>query len=71
LSGASSTLLADGPGNEDGRDVIANRIRMRAYELYLERGAEPDNALDDWLQAEAEFRRAPDEVRRTQDSGAP
>ncbi|HJU69061.1 MAG TPA: DUF2934 domain-containing protein [Gemmatimonadaceae bacterium] len=70
LSGVQSTQLADGPRNEDERDVsTADRIRMRAYELYLERGTEPDNPMDDWLQAEAEFRRTPDEV--TRDSHAP
>jgi hypothetical protein len=29
-------------------------IRRRAYELYLERGDRPGDALDDWLQAERE-----------------
>jgi hypothetical protein len=30
-------------------------IRVRAYELFLRRGAEHGRALDDWLQAEIEF----------------
>jgi hypothetical protein len=30
-------------------------VRLRAYELYLQRGAAPGNELDDWLQAEAEI----------------
>ena len=30
-------------------------IRFRAYELFLKRGGEHGRALDDWLQAEAEF----------------
>ena len=29
-------------------------IRLRAYEIYLERGSLPGNELDDWLQAERE-----------------
>ena len=33
-------------------------IRLRAYEIYLERGGLPGNELDDWLQAERELQRA-------------
>jgi len=33
-------------------------IRLRAYEIYLERGGVPGNELDDWLQAEGELERA-------------
>jgi len=29
-------------------------IRLRAYELYRERGERPGSALEDWLRAEAE-----------------
>ena len=29
-------------------------IRLRAYEIYLERGGLPGDKLDDWLQAERE-----------------
>jgi hypothetical protein len=32
------------------------RIRQRAYELFLERGAVPGGALRDWLTAEQEIR---------------
>ncbi len=38
------------------------RIRRRAYELYETRGKRPGFALDDWLQAEEEIRRAEDEI---------
>lgn len=31
------------------------RIRRRAYEIYLERGAHPGHELEDWLQAEHEL----------------
>ncbi len=34
------------------------QIRLRAYEIYLERGGFPGNELDDWLQAERELERA-------------
>ncbi|MGE5113004.1 MAG: DUF2934 domain-containing protein [Acidobacteriaceae bacterium] len=30
-------------------------IRLRAYELYEQRGGESGHDLDDWLQAEAEL----------------
>jgi hypothetical protein len=30
-------------------------IRIRAYEIYLERGEQPGRELDDWLQAELEL----------------
>ena len=33
-------------------------IRLRAYEVYLERGGLPGNELDDWLRAERELERA-------------
>jgi len=33
-------------------------IRLRAYEIYLERGGLPGNELDDWLQAERELEHA-------------
>ncbi|MFH0980010.1 MAG: DUF2934 domain-containing protein [Planctomycetota bacterium] len=32
------------------------RIRQRAYELYLARGGVPGDELRDWLQAEGEVR---------------
>jgi hypothetical protein len=31
------------------------RIRRRAYEIYLERGGEPGHDWEDWLQAEREI----------------
>jgi Protein of unknown function (DUF2934) len=33
-------------------------VRIRAYEIYPERGGLPGNELDDWLQAERELDRA-------------
>lgn len=33
---------------------VDERIRRRAYELYVERGNESGSELDDWLQAEEE-----------------
>jgi hypothetical protein len=43
------------------RDVVRShieleqRIRERAYEIYLARGGEPGRNLEDWLQAEHEI----------------
>jgi hypothetical protein len=31
------------------------KIKRRAYEIYLERGEEPGRDLEDWLQAEREL----------------
>jgi hypothetical protein len=33
----------------------SDRIRERAYQIYLERGASPGGELADWLQAEREL----------------
>jgi hypothetical protein len=58
---------------------IEEKIRFRAYELFQKRGGENGRALDDWLQAEAEFlqqrlgatpvRSAPAGKARTRKSG--
>ena len=45
---ASTPVLADA--------VTEESIALRAYELYLARGASDGQALDDWLQAERELR---------------
>jgi hypothetical protein len=37
---------------------LEERIRQRAYELYLQRGNQPGSEVDDWLQAEEEIQRA-------------
>ena len=34
---------------------MEERIRLRAYELYLRRGGEDGSDIDDWLQAETEM----------------
>jgi hypothetical protein len=38
------------------------RIRRRAYELYVKRGKVPGRETDDWLQAEDEIHRRQDGV---------
>jgi len=45
---------------------LEERIRRRAYELYVQRGNESGSEVEDWLQAEEEVRRA-EEVAREDD----
>ena len=42
---------------------LEERIRQRAYELYVQRGNESGSELDDWFQAEEEIRRAEEQTR--------
>jgi len=48
--GAENISADHAPGVEE--------IRLRAYEIHLERGGFPGNELDDWLQAERELQGA-------------
>jgi hypothetical protein len=41
---------------------LEERIRRRAYELYVQRGYQSGSELDDWLQAEEEIRRAKEQT---------
>jgi hypothetical protein len=41
---------------------LEERIRRRAYELYIQRGTQSGSEIDDWLQAEEEIRRAEEEA---------
>ena len=53
------------PGGEvEQRDRLPKamseeEIRVRAYEIYLERGTQPGHELEDWLQAERELTAIP------------
>jgi hypothetical protein len=38
-----------------GAAAPIEKIRLRAYEIYLERGIQHGSELDDWLQAEREL----------------
>jgi hypothetical protein len=42
--------------------TLEERIRGRAYELYVLRGNESGSEVDDWLQAEEEIRGAEEAV---------
>lgn len=35
---------------------ITEKIRAKAYELFLKRGKAPGHAMEDWIQAEREVR---------------
>jgi hypothetical protein len=40
-----------------GNSTRDEEVRLRAYEIYLERGEQPGREPDDWLQAERELKR--------------
>jgi hypothetical protein len=42
---------------------LEERVRRRAYELYVQRGNQSGSEFDDWLQAEEEILRAQEEAR--------
>ena len=42
---------------------LEDRVRQRAYELYVLRGNESGSEVDDWLQAEQEILLAQDQQR--------
>jgi predicted SnoaL-like aldol condensation-catalyzing enzyme len=48
--GVSAVAIADGTRQND--------IRLRAHEIYVQRGQQPHRAIDDWLQAEREWNKA-------------
>jgi hypothetical protein len=53
-------MLAPGKAREAPVEALPleERIRLRAYELYVERGNQSGSELDDWLQAEDEVLQA-------------
>jgi hypothetical protein len=46
--------LAKHPG-ESSALPLEERVRLRAHQLYIERGNESGSEIDDWLQAEEEL----------------
>jgi predicted SnoaL-like aldol condensation-catalyzing enzyme len=48
--GVSAVAVAGGTRQND--------IRLRAHEIYVQRGQQPHRAMDDWLQAEREWNKA-------------
>jgi hypothetical protein len=51
----TTSVQAETPQPPGTNAVREEEIRVRAYEIYLERGAEAGRELDDWLQAEHEL----------------
>ena len=51
----TNSALAEAGEAPVGNAVRTEEIRRRAYEVYVERGEQPDHELDDWLQAELEL----------------
>jgi hypothetical protein len=57
-------MAAPAPAKERPKKTLPleERIRRRAYELYVQRGNQSGSELDDWLQAEEEIRRATEQA---------
>jgi hypothetical protein len=52
---ATSATQAEAAETNVADSARHQKIRLRAYEVYLERGQQPGRDLDDWLQAEREL----------------
>ena len=50
----TDALTALRPSEKNSVEALQKRIRVRAYQLYEQRGREDGHDLDDWLQAESE-----------------
>ena len=46
------------PNAKPPEPLVEHEIRLRAYDLYDQRGRADGHALEDWLQAEAEILRS-------------
>jgi hypothetical protein len=57
-------MAAPARGKQRSADALPleERIRRRAYELYVLRGNQSGSEIDDWLQAEEEIQRAEEEA---------
>ena len=55
-SSKAAEPAAEPQEQDGGKDsTLADKIRRRAYDIYLERGSEAGRDLEDWLQAEREL----------------
>jgi hypothetical protein len=59
---AGSAMIRPRRNTEPQRLRLEDRIRQRAYEIYLQRGGQNGSELHDWLQAEEEVLRAREEA---------
>ena len=58
MSHATDPTRTGGEAQQGDRLPLAaseQEIRGRAYQIYLERGAQPGHELEDWLRAEREL----------------
>lgn len=51
------SLLAPVPATSESTSDLHEQIRLRAYELYEQRGKADGHDVDDWLSAEADITR--------------
>jgi hypothetical protein len=54
----AKTMESASPASQKPRmakSPTAEEIALRAYQIYLERGATPGNEFEDWIQAEREL----------------
>ena len=56
---ANSVTQAETTEIEVADSARHEKIRLRAYEIYLEHGEQPNHDVDDWLQAERELEPKP------------
>jgi len=50
-----TTEKTESPGGIESYDDVQERVRLRAYELFEQRGREDGHDLEDWMQAESEI----------------
>ncbi len=62
-TGKSSSPAASKPRSAS-TNPTTEEIAFRAYQIYLERGGAPGNALEDWTRAERELLEKPSKPRR-------
>lgn len=55
-NGAATRATSSATEPSSQPDDLAERIRQRAYEIYLARGNDNGNEIDDWLEAERQLR---------------
>lgn len=53
-------LVKHSPGSD--ALPLEERVRLRAHQLYIERGNQSGSEVDDWLQAEEELSAAQEEL---------
>jgi len=57
-------MAAPAPAKERLKERLSleERVRRRAYELYVQNGNQSGSEYDDWLQAEEEIRRVQEQL---------